>query len=222
MRGLDAHAWVEAYFPNHGWVSFEPTPAYFLPRPAEVKTTAESLKEYMENLQAAEKLINESRSEAPDKPLSLEGILSALRDGLLYLINMTVLLVARGWEVIKVPLLFGVGLAAIGAAGFYAFRLPSLNALSLLKVKLLPLNDTCAVVRSAYCELEGVLSRKGLARNPSHTLEEYQGELRGQRFVAPLSVLSALYSRVDYGDYQPTREEAKIARDSFLEVYRSL
>ena len=222
VRGLDAHAWVEAYFPNHGWVSFEPTPAYFLPRPAEVKTTAESLKEYMENLQAAEKLINESRSEAPDKPLSLEGMLSALRDGLLYLINVTVLLVAQGWEMIKVPLLFGVGLAAIGAAGFYAFRLPLLNALSLLKVKLLPLHDTCAVVRSAYCELEGILSRKGFARNPSHTLEEYQGELRGQRFVDPLSVLSALYSRVDYGDYQPTREEAQIARDSFLEVYRSL
>ncbi|ELZ11451.1 transglutaminase family protein [Natrialba aegyptia] len=26
VRGLDAHAWVEVYFPDHGWVSFDPTP----------------------------------------------------------------------------------------------------------------------------------------------------------------------------------------------------
>jgi transglutaminase-like putative cysteine protease len=26
VRGLDAHAWVEVYFPEHGWVGFEPTP----------------------------------------------------------------------------------------------------------------------------------------------------------------------------------------------------
>ncbi|MFP8952734.1 transglutaminaseTgpA domain-containing protein [Natrialbaceae archaeon A-arb3/5] len=26
VRGLDAHAWVEVYFPDQGWVTFEPTP----------------------------------------------------------------------------------------------------------------------------------------------------------------------------------------------------
>ncbi|MFC4542504.1 transglutaminaseTgpA domain-containing protein [Halosolutus amylolyticus] len=26
VRGLDAHAWVEVYFPDHGWVAFDPTP----------------------------------------------------------------------------------------------------------------------------------------------------------------------------------------------------
>ncbi|RQG96496.1 transglutaminase TgpA family protein [Natrarchaeobius chitinivorans] len=27
VRGLDAHAWVEVYFPEKGWVAFEPTPS---------------------------------------------------------------------------------------------------------------------------------------------------------------------------------------------------
>ncbi len=27
VRGLDAHSWVEAYFPGHGWVRFDPTPS---------------------------------------------------------------------------------------------------------------------------------------------------------------------------------------------------
>ncbi|WP_435123906.1 transglutaminase TgpA family protein [Halobaculum sp. D14] len=26
VRGLDSHAWVEVYFPEHGWVRFDPTP----------------------------------------------------------------------------------------------------------------------------------------------------------------------------------------------------
>lgn len=26
VRGLDAHAWVEVYFPEYGWVAFDPTP----------------------------------------------------------------------------------------------------------------------------------------------------------------------------------------------------
>ena len=27
VRGRDAHSWVEVYFPNYGWVTFDPTPA---------------------------------------------------------------------------------------------------------------------------------------------------------------------------------------------------
>ena len=27
VRSSDAHAWVEAYFPNYGWISFDPTPS---------------------------------------------------------------------------------------------------------------------------------------------------------------------------------------------------
>jgi protein-glutamine gamma-glutamyltransferase len=27
VRGADAHTWVEAYFPGHGWITFDPTPA---------------------------------------------------------------------------------------------------------------------------------------------------------------------------------------------------
>ena len=32
MRDLDAHSWVEAWFPGYGWVTFDPTPAAAPPR----------------------------------------------------------------------------------------------------------------------------------------------------------------------------------------------
>ena len=35
VRDIDAHSWVEAYFPGHGWVTFDPTPSIAPPRDAE-------------------------------------------------------------------------------------------------------------------------------------------------------------------------------------------
>jgi transglutaminase-like putative cysteine protease len=30
VEGSDAHSWVQAYFPNYGWIDFDPTPGYSL------------------------------------------------------------------------------------------------------------------------------------------------------------------------------------------------
>jgi transglutaminase-like putative cysteine protease len=32
VRDIDAHSWVEAYFPSYGWITFDPTPAVAPPR----------------------------------------------------------------------------------------------------------------------------------------------------------------------------------------------
>ncbi|HYE83458.1 MAG TPA: transglutaminaseTgpA domain-containing protein [Clostridia bacterium] len=41
VRGTDSHAWVEVYFDDYGWVTFEPTPQYPVIRFAEPRATAE-------------------------------------------------------------------------------------------------------------------------------------------------------------------------------------
>ncbi len=43
VRGLDSHAWVEAYLPGHGWTRFDPTPA--APRSSAERDSLESARE---------------------------------------------------------------------------------------------------------------------------------------------------------------------------------
>ncbi|MFC7135661.1 transglutaminase family protein [Halobaculum litoreum] len=43
VRGLDSHAWVEVYFPDHGWVRFDPTPGG--PREAAEQSSIDTARE---------------------------------------------------------------------------------------------------------------------------------------------------------------------------------
>ncbi|MFC7070361.1 DUF3488 and DUF4129 domain-containing transglutaminase family protein [Halobaculum lipolyticum] len=43
VRGLDSHAWVEVYFPDHGWIRFDPTPGG--PREAAEQSSIDTARE---------------------------------------------------------------------------------------------------------------------------------------------------------------------------------
>jgi transglutaminase-like putative cysteine protease/phosphatidylserine synthase len=43
VRDLDAHSWVEAWFPNYGWVTFDPTPSSAPPRSQDRETGAAAI-----------------------------------------------------------------------------------------------------------------------------------------------------------------------------------
>ena len=222
VRALDAHAWVEAYFPAHGWVTFEPTPAYYLPRPPETTTTAQSLKSYMEQLQAADELLKSSEAADSLEELSVSAVISSLRASLLYLINVTILLTMQLWSALKMPaaILLVAGLISTGL--FYLLRFPMMNLLALARIKSLSVRDANHVVLTSYHEIEAVLARKGLPRSGAYTLEEYGSSLAAQTFNKQLRRLQEMYSQVSYGAHLSSEDEANAARDCFLSIYKSL
>ncbi|WP_436346103.1 transglutaminaseTgpA domain-containing protein [Natronorubrum sp. FCH18a] len=77
VRGTDAHAWVEVYFPDHGWVAFEPTP----PGPrdaAHAESVEQARSDGLENVdtdssQDVPISDEESSDESPDDPDTDEG-----------------------------------------------------------------------------------------------------------------------------------------------------
>lgn len=62
VRGYNSHAWVEVYFPGHGWVQFDPTP----PEPREA-AERQRLSDARGDDQSGDVDTNESRS-TPDDP----------------------------------------------------------------------------------------------------------------------------------------------------------
>lgn len=39
VDGTDAHSWVQIYFPNHGWLNFDPTPGFAIPNQPPLNNT---------------------------------------------------------------------------------------------------------------------------------------------------------------------------------------
>lgn len=51
IRALDGHAWVEAWIPEAGWVTFEPTALYELPNPDQGRLSGEQINDYVESIE---------------------------------------------------------------------------------------------------------------------------------------------------------------------------
>ena len=71
IRALDGHAWVEAWIENTGWVTFEPTAFYQLPRIQEEPLSARQINDYVASLQ-------QSNDALGIKDFSLTQLLSAI------------------------------------------------------------------------------------------------------------------------------------------------
>ena len=219
VRGIDAHAWPEAYFADYGWVTFEPTAYYSLPTPPKVTTTASALGEYWEQLQAMDEALEEVSGDISAQPVTVESVVAALRQRLLYSWQNAFFILARLWEWLLPPLLGFAGLGMISLAVYHWWRRPILDRLSWWQVRRAGAKTPTQQVLTSYCEMERVLARWSQGRQQAMTLEEYCHSLAAETFSDSVNWLAALYGRVCYGAYQPTAEEAEKAQASFAEVF---
>ncbi len=211
---LDGHAWVEAWFPEAGWVLFEPTAAYQLPDPDVPVTTAEAIEQYVNDLVAMNQAVE---GEAAEKPRSLDPLtllasaMAAIKQGVM------VLLMMGYWVVTEFGLWIAVAVALAVAAlfAYRALRNPIADRLALWRLR--RIGDPVRLVLASYLELEHWYGRRGLPRPVGETVEEHLERLRG-RLGESVVPLVERFVQVRYGALVPDQEAAKASYQVFLRL----
>jgi transglutaminase-like putative cysteine protease len=201
VRAFQAHAWVEVYFGNLGWVEFDPTSSTpapgedFVPFPAPDRDRMAKL--------IAEILNNQSdRAEQAPRTPGFVGTASRLGTE----IARIVLLVARLWY-ITLPALYALLLVVVKA-------LPSLPGL----LSRDPRRRVKASWRLCQVRLAGV----GLAQRTAESPLEHAARICAARGVA-LAPLAHLYLKASFGDCFDAGDAAaaKTARGDFITSFRA-
>lgn len=226
VRALDAHAWVEAYVPEHGWVLFEPTPPSILPSAPRSANTALAVMTYLDNLAQASTLSDPDGLGTWLLTL-LTGSLHALTDGSLalwgWLGDGYSAVVQHGVQgALSVLSVLG-SLLLLGGAAFYG-RYPVLARLASWRLARAARGTPQALALACYAEVERLGARCGLGRREGLTIDEYQHWLVGQcsEVQAPLAVLTASFRRARYSGTAASDVDSRALLAAFEALQRSL
>jgi transglutaminase-like putative cysteine protease len=217
VRGLDSHAWVEVYFPGHGWSRFDPTPA--TPREQAEQQRLEQAR--AEN----ERNVDTQNSEATPTPTPTPtGASTPGTNGT----NATA--VETVTATVQDP--FGPG-ATGGAGGSGGPQLPSRREVGLglivaagaaaglrrtgtarrvyreLWLRRLPDGPPERRVTGAYERLEYLLERRARERRAGETPRQYLAAVTSDERARRLG---GLYERAVYAGAAGTEEAAEAAR----------
>lgn len=175
IRALDGHAWVEAWFEDIGWLTFEPTAFYQMPRPEHQVLSAQQITEYIENLRRAEEVTG-------DGGLSLTNVFSTLwltlYHGMVIVLSYIKLLVITLW-----PLIIGIGILFIAAFLTRDRWLPwVLMQHSGWKIRQYTPKDVKAALPFYLFHLQRVGDFYGVPRNPAQSIEAWTNAM-SKRFA---------------------------------------
>lgn len=212
VRALDAHAWVEAWFPEYGWVLFEPTAFYPLPQPREDASTGSQLTEYLDDLSRVWDYLPGTDGEIHWSVLASHAWqrMAEFLQQLQFAIRHAAVLLAH-WLWRFAPA--GVFAAVLSGLCWYYLRYPWFRMRSRQRVMrgrrtLSPQ----AFAMLCYRELEALFGRCGYPRDPAWTVEEYIDGLRAfdARLAAPVGSIGNSFSRIRYAlqpsAFEPDRE----------------
>ncbi|MEH7012619.1 transglutaminaseTgpA domain-containing protein [Neobacillus niacini] len=156
----NAHSWVEVYFPNQGWVPFEPTKGFTNEvsidftnedgTPAATETTAPPAPKPQQDLEE-----NTDSSKGTDKSLSFSSFWLSIKT-----------FFNKNWKLML--LIFGIIVGAVGLV--YRLRGKWIPHLYLLQFRLRKKDEN---IGKAYLVLLDQLERYGLKRNEDQTLRNY-------------------------------------------------
>ncbi|MFS0655490.1 DUF3488 and DUF4129 domain-containing transglutaminase family protein [Bacillus sp. 179-C3.3 HS] len=188
----NAHSWVEVYFPNRGWVTFEPTKGFTNPETftneagsgnqadeqekEEDQPESDAIEDQQTEQQQQETEQQEQAAESKEQAAETKTGTMKIGSVVRYIAGAIVLLALIGWMM-------------------YRIRARWLPILIVRKVKRLPDEDAFFF---AYTALLKQLKRKGIEKKPGMTLREFATLLDGMYGDDRMSELTKLYERALY------------------------
>jgi transglutaminase-like putative cysteine protease len=221
-KASDRHAWVEAYIEPHGWVTFEPTSSFELPRCSKQMFVASSLFNYVD-----ENMLDLLRQHGDSlwvKILHKLWIILVKLKLALILTYMQLQLAFHfiwfwflrgGW--ILLLLLLAAGVAAWQ---FWRFYEPTWRMAKLRRARN---GDPHTFLRLCYREMERFFDLRGTVRAPQITALEYE-QLLVRRFMPlsePITVITRLFQKAAYGPEPLTATNTNEAYSAIEKLMRS-
>jgi hypothetical protein len=209
VRGIDSHAWTEAYLPPHGWVTFEPTSFFTLPTERVRTSTAQALDTYLQQLKRIAEQGGARTAHSDWLRVTAEWFTMIRQLASRLLAGSGDLLMRWGPAV----LLAGLGLALLGWA-LHSLRLPLCDRWGAVRVARATPERAVWV---CYREMELWLKRRGHGRNRGETVEEYALRVvtAYPHYAGPIDTITGLFANQRYGAVQPDIIEVKQLRQSF-------
>jgi transglutaminase-like putative cysteine protease len=171
VRQGDAHSWVEVYFPDDGWITYDPTPP--TARGATLNTLYGSFSLWMDGIRTA------WRSAVVDYDLNsqvrgLRSLFQIAQDATARLAGGTH---ANRLRALGELLVGFVGLLlAVSALGVFLWRRRRPRGRLVISR-----SEAQLRARRLYTELRRRLERKGIVRNPTQTPRELAADMRARR-----------------------------------------
>jgi protein-glutamine gamma-glutamyltransferase len=221
VRASDGHAWVEAYLELHGWVTFEPTSGFELPKRSQRLFVATGLVRYLGD--RTYDLLRKNQDSLWVKflmktwPMLLKiwAVVMVLYAHLTHRFLIVWLWFIRGgWLAI-----FFI-LAAV-AAGWFLRRLLE-PAWRLARLRRSRNGDPQRFLVLCYREMERHFACRGAARISHITPLEYE-RLLTRRFLpltGQITLITRLFQQAAYGPMPVATVEADEAFQAFEEIYR--
>ncbi|WP_282060699.1 transglutaminase TgpA family protein [Bacillus pumilus] len=200
----NAHSWVEVYFPNRGWVTFEPTKGFTNPETftneavSSDQTDDDQKKEDQSSSDASQDQQAEQPQQETEQPAEPKKQTAQAKPNMVHVgsilgfaIGAMVLLVLMSWL-------------------FYRFRARWLPFFIVRKVKRLPEDEAFFY---AYAALLKQLKRRGIEKKTGMTLREFASLIDDKDGDHQMSELTQLYERALYRREDATvlwRQSAKL------------